>query len=186
MQTAALARARASRGEWTLRGDRGRARGFDGAGRARCAGDGFAGANVTVPHKLAALALADAASDAARAIGAANTLSFADGRIAAENTDAAGDRGALPDPRGRQRALVLGAGGSARAAIWALARGRGGGRGLEPHRARRPSARRASSGVVADPTRTADLPLERFDLIVNATTVGLEAANRCPAEASRT
>ncbi len=83
--------------------------------------EGFAGANVTVPHKLAALAIADSASRAASEIGAANTLSFADGRIAADNTDASGILDALPiSPRGR-RALVLGAGGSARAAIWALA-----------------------------------------------------------------
>ena len=49
-------------------------------------GEGFVGVNVTVPHKLAALAIADAASEAARAIGAANTLTFGDARIAAENT----------------------------------------------------------------------------------------------------
>ena len=54
-------------------------------------GAGFHGANVTIPHKPAALALADEASEAARAIGAANTLTFApDGTIAAENTDAPG------------------------------------------------------------------------------------------------
>jgi shikimate dehydrogenase len=80
----------------------------------------FAGANVTIPHKIAALAVADDVSDAARAIGAANTLLFADGAIRAENTDAPGLLAALPlDPAGR-RALVLGAGGSARAAVWAL------------------------------------------------------------------
>src|SRR5262245_20028128 len=44
-------------------------------------GSGYRGANVTVPHKIAALEVADQASDAARAIGAANSLSFADGRI---------------------------------------------------------------------------------------------------------
>jgi shikimate dehydrogenase len=85
-------------------------------------GAGFAGANVTIPHKEAALALADRASDAARAIGAANTLSFEDG-IDADNTDAPGLLAALRDaghdPQGAS-ALVLGAGGSARAAIWAL------------------------------------------------------------------
>jgi shikimate dehydrogenase len=82
---------------------------------------GFLGANVTIPHKHAALALADVASETARAIGAANTLTFAaDGSIAAENTDAPGLIAALgSSPRGR-RALVLGAGGSARAAVWAL------------------------------------------------------------------
>jgi shikimate dehydrogenase len=82
--------------------------------------EGFAGANVTVPHKAPALALADLASESARAIGAANTLVFAGGRIEAHNTDAGGLIAALPgSPRGA-RALVLGAGGAARAAVWAL------------------------------------------------------------------
>ncbi len=82
---------------------------------------GFVGANVTIPHKHAALALADSASDSARAIGAANTLTFAaDGTIAAENTDAPGLLAAIGEPLAGRRALVLGAGGSARAAVWAL------------------------------------------------------------------
>ena len=60
---------------------------------------GYRGANVTIPHKEAALALADEASDAARAIGAANTLTFDDGAIHADNTDAAGPaRGAAARP----------------------------------------------------------------------------------------
>ncbi|HET7590394.1 MAG TPA: shikimate dehydrogenase [Solirubrobacterales bacterium] len=80
----------------------------------------FAGANVTVPHKRAALALADTASEASQQIGAANTLVFAAGRIEAHNTDADGLLASLPvTPRGR-RALVLGAGGAARAVVWAL------------------------------------------------------------------
>ena len=84
-------------------------------------GAGFRGANVTIPHKEAALALATTASDAAREIGAANTLSFADGEISAENTDAPGLIAALGG-RPLGSALVLGAGGSARAAVWALQR----------------------------------------------------------------
>ncbi|MGA2454319.1 MAG: shikimate dehydrogenase [Solirubrobacteraceae bacterium] len=82
---------------------------------------GFLGANVTIPHKHAALALAAQCSPAAREIGAANTLTFAaDGTIAAENTDAPGLIAALEcSPRG-MRTLVLGAGGSARAVAWAL------------------------------------------------------------------
>src|SRR5512132_2691280 len=82
---------------------------------------GFAGANVTIPHKEAALALADEATPAARVIGAANTLSFGpDGAIAADNTDAPGLLAALGDRR-PATALVLGAGGSARAVVYALA-----------------------------------------------------------------
>jgi len=81
---------------------------------------GFVGANVTIPHKGAALTLADEAGPAARAIGAANTLSFDAGAIRAENTDAPGLLNALGvDVRGL-RVTVLGAGGSARAAVWAL------------------------------------------------------------------
>ena len=82
---------------------------------------GFRGANVTIPHKVAALELARPASQAARAIGAANTLTFAaDGGIEAENTDAPGLIAALDCPLEGLRVLVLGAGGSARAAAWAL------------------------------------------------------------------
>ncbi len=84
---------------------------------------GFRGVNVTIPHKEAALALADGASPAARAIGAANTLTFErDGAMLADNTDAPAlieALGAVLDPAGRP-ALVLGAGGAARAAVWAL------------------------------------------------------------------
>jgi len=58
---------------------------------------GFRGVNVTVPHKLAAYGMADEHTTAAAAIGAANTLSFTDGRIIAENfvtaTSGTGTRG---------------------------------------------------------------------------------------------
>jgi len=82
---------------------------------------GFVGANVTIPHKLAALHLADTATSTARAIGAANTLSFSSGgQIHADNTDAPGFLAALPWPVAGRTALVLGAGGSARAIVWAL------------------------------------------------------------------
>lgn len=86
---------------------------------------GYVGANVTIPHKEAALALATEATAAARAIGAANTLTFAPdgGGIHAENTDAPGFlaalRGAGTEPEGKT-ALVLGAGGSARGVAYAL------------------------------------------------------------------
>ncbi len=81
---------------------------------------GFRGANVTIPHKEAAAGLADEATPRARAIGAANTLLFEDDAIRADNTDAPALISELPlDPSGII-ALVLGAGGSARAAVWAL------------------------------------------------------------------
>ncbi len=82
---------------------------------------GFRGVNVTIPHKQAALALSSDPTPRARAIGAANTLVFGSGgAIAADNTDAPALIGALPLDVAGLTALVLGAGGSARAAVWAL------------------------------------------------------------------
>ena len=82
---------------------------------------GYRGISVTIPHKVAAHDLADVRTDAAAAIGAANTLTYeADGSIEADNTDAGGFLDALAaDPAGWS-CLVLGAGGSARAVAWAL------------------------------------------------------------------
>lgn len=84
----------------------------------------FDGLNLTVPHKEHGLALADAADESARAIGAANTLvRGVDGRITAHNTDApalAAELRRLAAPRTdwtSRRALILGSGGAARAAI---------------------------------------------------------------------
>lgn len=87
---------------------------------------GFRGVNVTVPHKIDALARADRATDAARAIGAANTIVFeADGSISADNTDAYGvarnlAEGAPGWSAADGPAVVLGAGGAARAVLFAL------------------------------------------------------------------
>jgi len=87
---------------------------------------GFRGVNVTLPHKVTALALADEATPAARAIGAANTITFLpDGRIRADNSDSYGFieniHAQAPgwDPAAGP-ALVLGAGGAARAVLHAL------------------------------------------------------------------
>jgi shikimate dehydrogenase len=86
--------------------------------------DGWRGANVTVPLKEEAAALADRLTAPAKALGAANVLRFGRG-IDGHNTDADGLRDALRAAgfavRGKS-ALVFGAGGAARAAGWALAR----------------------------------------------------------------
>ncbi|MFB2533289.1 shikimate dehydrogenase [Paracoccus sp. p4-l81] len=84
---------------------------------------GFVGCNITIPHKEAALALADSVTDRAALIGAANTLVFhGDGRIYADNTDGYGFmanlRQAVPDWQPETGpAAILGAGGAARAVI---------------------------------------------------------------------
>ncbi len=120
MQSAALAELGLG-GEWSYEAIDVAPDAFEARVRAM-PGEGFAGANVTVPHKGAALALADELSETAREIGAANTLVFADGEIRAENTDADGLLDALPASPAGKRALVLGAGGAARAVVWALLR----------------------------------------------------------------
>jgi shikimate dehydrogenase len=129
---------------------------------------GFAGANVTIPHKEAALALADETSETARRIGAANTLSFgADGKVNAENTDAPGLIAALGIETKGLRAQVLGAGGSARAAVWALLDG-GAAEVLVWNRTRERAERLAS-----DLGATAVATPQKADLLVNCTSVGL-------------
>lgn len=144
--------------------------------------DGFAGVNATVPHKLAALALATVASDAAREIGAANTLSFSARGIAAENTDATGVLEAIDEPVAGRRCLVLGAGGSARAAIWALQHA-GAEVAIWNRTAAKAEALAREFGARALEAEAAGRsPATRgYDLLVNATTIGLAQANERPA-----
>ena len=84
---------------------------------------GFVGANVTIPHKENVLELSTP-DERARAIGAANTLWFADGELRSTNTDVEGFIGNLdasaPGWDQADEALVLGAGGSARAVVFGL------------------------------------------------------------------
>lgn len=131
-------------------------------------GAGFAGANVTIPHKQAALELADSVSLAAREIGAANTLLFAaDGAIAAENTDAPGLLEILPLEISRRSALVLGAGGSARAVVWVLLQA-----GAEVSIWNRTPERAAAMAAELG-ARAVSSP-SPADLLVNCTAVGLQ------------
>ena len=149
-------------------------------------GAGFKGANVTIPHKEAALALADEATPRARAIGAANTLTFtAQGTIHADNTDAPGLLAALPlDPSGAD-ALVLGAGGSARAVVWALLDA---GASVAiwnrtPERAEEVAAALGARAVrLVDPSARRGPQNERLSaaprLLVNCTSVGLDDSSQ--------
>jgi shikimate dehydrogenase len=133
-------------------------------------GSGYRGVNVTIPHKLAAHDLADGLSDAAREIGAVNTLTFGeDGGIAGDNTDAGGLLDALGDPL-PSTALVLGAGGAGRAAAWALAQN-----GVEVTVWNRTPAR--ATELAADlGVSSAERP-GSAELLVNATSVGLRSTD---------
>jgi shikimate dehydrogenase len=176
MQTAALM-ALGLAGEWTYGALDVAPEDFEAEVAELAAAGEYVGVNVTVPYKERALSVADERSEAAQAIGAANTLTFRDGQIVADNTDAGGLLRALPaSPRAR-RALVLGAGGAARAAIWALAQG-----GavvdvdLEPRKVdvwnrTTERAERVAVELGGNPQPSPDQSI--YGLIVNATTVGL-------------
>ena len=148
---------------------------------------GWRGANVTVPLKEEAAALALRRTPAARALGAANVLRFGPG-LTAHNTDADGLRDALKSAGVRARgkdALVFGAGGAARAAGWALAR--------EGARTVRFSARTASRAGRAARDLKPHFPRTKFssgaagraDIWVNATPLGMKGfPDRSPAPKS--
>jgi shikimate dehydrogenase len=149
---------------------------------AALAAEGASGANVTVPFKLDAAALATTLTPRAQAAGAVNTLTFADGAIAGDNTDGAGLVNDIlrnaAFPIAGKRILLLGAGGAARGVILPLL-------GEQP-----------SALVIANRTRaTADALVQRFagqgsslsacefaelaepfDLVINATSASLGGA----------
>jgi shikimate dehydrogenase len=127
---------------------------------------GYRGANVTIPHKLAARELVDELTAAAEAIGAVNTLSFEGGRILGENTDAGGLIDALGTEAAGKRALVLGAGGAGRAVVWALREA-----GADVSVWNR-TPRRAEE-LAYDLGARAVTDGEPSDILVNATSVGL-------------
>jgi shikimate dehydrogenase len=86
-------------------------------------GLGIRGLNLTIPHKEAVVPLLDGLTDAAQHIGAVNTLFWEGERLIGDNTDAAGFLRALYEvgvPPLGQTVLVLGAGGAARAVVYAL------------------------------------------------------------------
>ena len=142
--------------------------------------------SVSIPHKQAVLALADRLSPAVQAIGAANTLVLRDGRFEASNTDWIGAVLALErevDLAGR-RAVVLGAGGTARAVVHGLVE-----RGAEVLVLNRTPERAAA--LVRELGAAGAGPLEALahtphEVLVNTTSVGLRAdASPVPAAALR-
>lgn len=152
-------------------------------GIARAGGAG----NVTIPHKTAAVPLLDGATPAVDATGACNTYWMEGGRLHGDNTDvegfAAACRALIGAPAGA-RVLVLGAGGAARAAVVALLDAR-----VDAIRVLNRSEDRARNLAAALDRRGrrvsvlgpgADLRREGFDLVVNATSLGLRPDDALP------
>ena len=135
---------------------------------------GLAGVNVTVPHKLAVMAHLDRIEPDALAIGAVNTVIVeADGRLVGTNTDMAGFLEPLHgQPVGH--AVVVGAGGAARAILLGLKR-----HGVQHVTLMNRSVGRASDllDVVEVPGHAVPLetPLPAADLLVNASSLGMKA-----------
>ncbi len=145
-------------------------------------GLGLVGGNVTVPHKQAAASLCDRLTSTAARTGSVNTIWFADGQLHGDSTDGAGFLAALDqEAPGWQasgaedpacRALVLGAGGAARAIVAALA-----GRGVDVTVASRTFARAQtlarSFNCSCVPMAEVATPLMTTGLLVNTTPAGM-------------
>ena len=154
-------------------------------------GGEYLGSNVTVPHKEHVAGLVDRLDAAAAAIGAVNTIVRENGSLAGYNTDAYGFITSLKamggfDPRGK-RAVLLGAGGAARAAVFALAEE--GVRSLVIANRTLERAESLAAGLGRSVPDVAAVPLggaglERAaadaDLIVNSTSVGMQGGDAGP------
>ena len=152
---------------------------------------GFSGGNVTIPHKEAAFAAAGRRDAAAEAIGAVNTLWFEDGVLTGGNTDAEGFAANLdehaPGWTKAGPAVVLGAGGAARAVIQALKE-----RGFTDIRVTNRTLARAveladrfGPGVTAHPSAATGELLADAGLLVNTTALGMagkDGAGELPAD----
>jgi len=138
---------------------------------------GLAGLNVTIPHKESVMPYLDELTPAARAIGAVNTIRVAEGRLVGDNTDVRGFLDALARAGvvlPSAQALVLGAGGAARAAVYGLLKG-----GAQvsilartPARAERLAQDMRAAVKNAD-VRVVERPPAEVNLIVNGTPVGM-------------
>jgi shikimate dehydrogenase len=141
---------------------------------------GLAGGNVTIPHKEVAERMCDEIDEAARLLGAVNTLRYEDGKLYGSNTDGIGFLGSLDagapgwDSNGGA-AVVLGAGGAARAIVWALKS-----RGFAPIRVVNRTLERAQEiavrfgdGVEAHAMDALPDLLRDAQVLVNTTSLGM-------------
>lgn len=148
---------------------------------------GFRGLNVTIPHKEAAFALATEHDEAAKATGAVNTLVFEDGRIIGKNTDVIGVIGMFHDAGittlAGKTVTVYGAGGAARAVVFALTQ-------LHASQIWISNRTQSKAEELADRfkgrgnTQIAAIsdvdPLRASDVLINTTSVGMVGADHTP------
>jgi shikimate dehydrogenase len=150
----------------------------------RLIAEGYRGANVTVPFKLEAAAIATRLSERGRAAGAVNTLAFRDGEIFGDNTDGAGlVRDIVSNagvPLAGKRVLLLGAGGAARGAVLPILNE--GPRALAIANRTRATADALAAQFTARAgacqLSVAELPAidAPFDVVINATSASLAGA----------
>jgi len=146
------------------------------------------GGNVTVPHKAVAAESVELRTSAVERTGACNTFWLEDGKVCGDNTDVAGVRAAIRaligDPAGA-RVLLVGAGGAARGAVAALLDDDVASIHLlnrTPARARDLVEAFPEGSALGIVTGVAELRGERFDLVINATSVGLHPGDPLPFE----
>ena len=144
---------------------------------------GIAGFSVTLPHKESILRYLDDCDPLAADVGAVNTVSVRSGRLYGYNTDYVGVRGSIERhvPLASSRVVLFGAGGSARAAAFALAQAGAAVTVCARRPARARALARAVGGEVID---RGALRRESFDVIVNCTPVGMYPGRGSPLKAS--
>jgi len=155
---------------------------------------GFAGLNVTIPHKEAIVGLVDEQSDESKAVGAVNTVVFKADRVRGENTDVYGVTASLGAHRSIIRgrpAVVIGAGGSARAIVYALCSrfapseivvaNRTSERAKELIADLKPHADQTLLRTISLPGTELKSTIEEASLVINATSIGMyPAVNESP------
>jgi len=131
----------------------------------------FAGANVTIPHKIAVIEYVDGLSEAAKKIGAVNTIVNEKGKLVGHNTDWIGARDALEKVGGIElhgkNILILGAGGAARAVVYAM---REAGAQVSIWNRTYERAQKLAAEFEVRPLQS--ISNENFDVIINTTSVG--------------
>ena len=145
---------------------------------------GLRGLSVTMPHKSSIVPLLDRLSPTAATLGAVNCVVFEEGRLVGHNTDGDGLVDTLREngvePAGR-RCLILGAGGAARSAILALSLAGAAEVGVWSRRPERAAAAADLAGAVG---RAADPDAGSYDVVVNATPLGMKRGDPPPVPAA--